>query len=59
MTEPVTGYFVVLPGQSANPFSPYYDNMVDRWLANDPIAIPFDRDRIDARHRLVLVADRT
>ena len=56
MAEPVTGYFVVLPGQSANPFSPYYDNMVDRWLANDPIAIPFDRDRIDVRRRLLLSA---
>ncbi|MBC6439881.1 MAG: penicillin acylase family protein [Rhodospirillales bacterium] len=54
LDEPVTGFFAVLPGQSANPFSPYYDNMVEPWLANRPIAIPLGRDHIDAAHRLVL-----
>lgn len=54
LAEPVTGHFVVLPGQSSNPFSPYYDNMVQRWLANDPVAIPFQRERIRVTHRLVL-----
>ncbi|MBT7647022.1 MAG: penicillin acylase family protein [Rhodospirillaceae bacterium] len=57
MAEPVTGYFVILPGQSGNPFSPYYDNLVDRWLANEPLPIPFDRDHIDTAHQLVLTPD--
>lgn len=54
LSEPVTGYFVILPGQSGNPFSPYYDNLVDRWYANDPVPIPMDRTHIEVRHRLVL-----
>ena len=54
LADPVTGHFVILPGQSGNPFSLYYGNMVDRWLANDPVAIPFGRDQIDAAHQLVL-----
>ena len=54
LAEPVTGHFVVLPGQSGNPFSPYYDNMLERWLANRPLAIPFQRQRIRAAHRLIL-----
>lgn len=54
LAEPVTGYFVILPGQSGNPFSPYYDNLVERWYANDPVPIPMDRAHIKVRHRLVL-----
>ena len=54
LSEPVTGYFVILPGQSGNPFSPYYDNLVERWYANDPIPIQLGRDGIEASHRLIL-----
>jgi acyl-homoserine lactone acylase PvdQ len=54
LSEPVTGYFVILPGQSANPFSPFYDNLVERWYANDPVPIPMNRAHIEVRHRLVL-----
>lgn len=46
--------FVILPGQSGNPFSPFWDNMAARWLANDPIPIPLGREGIAAAHRLLL-----
>jgi len=52
--QPDGARFVILPGQSGNPFSPYWDNMAGRWLANDPIPIPLDREGIVAEHRLLL-----
>ena len=52
--DPEGARFVILPGQSGNPFSPYWDNMAARWLADDPIPIPLTRDGIVAEHRLLL-----
>ncbi len=52
--DPQGARFVILPGQSGNPFSPYWYNMAERWLADDPIPIPLGRDGIDAQHRLLL-----
>lgn len=52
--QPDGARFVILPGQSGNPLSPYWDNMAGRWLASDPIPIPLDREGIVAAHRLLL-----
>ena len=46
--------FVVLPGQSGNPFSPYWDNMTARWAADDPIPIALGAKLDQPEHRLVL-----
>ncbi len=53
--DPVTGHFVTMPGQSGNPFSPYYDNLVERWHENRPVAIVPGRRITDAAHHLTLV----
>ncbi|MDA1071370.1 MAG: penicillin acylase family protein [Proteobacteria bacterium] len=52
--DPEGARFVILPGQSGNPFSPFWDNMAARWLAADPIPIALDRDGIEAVYRLLL-----
>ena len=54
LDDPVTGHFITMPGQSGNPFSPYYDNLVERWHANQPVAIVPGSRIANAAHRLVL-----
>ncbi len=48
---------MVLPmGQSGHPWSPFYDDELDAWLAVKPILLPFGRGAVEraARSRLVL-----
>jgi penicillin G amidase len=48
---------MVLPtGQSGHPWSPYYDDELDAWLAVKPIVLPFSRGAVEraARSRLLL-----
>ncbi len=56
LSEPVTGYFVILPRQFGNPFLPYYDigRPVD---CQQPVPIHFQWGHIDLAHRLVLTPD--
>ncbi len=54
LAEPVTGHFIIMPGQSGNPYSPYYGNMMERWNANEPVAIVPGRPFTGAGNRLVL-----
>ena len=54
LDDPVTGHFVIMPGQSGNPFSPYYDNLVERWHANQPVAIVPGSRIADAANHLTL-----
>ncbi len=56
LEEPVTGHFIIMPGQSGNPFSPFYDNMTERWNANRPLAIVLGREMTGAATRLVLTS---
>ncbi len=58
LDDPVTGHFITMPGQSGNPFSPYYDNLVERWRANQPVAIVPGSRITDAAHHLVLTPAR-
>ena len=58
--DPVTGHFITMPGQSGNPFSPYYDNMVERWHANQPVTIaPGSRIAHAANHLILVPASLT
>lgn len=54
LDDPVTGHFVTMPGQSGNPFSPYYDNLVERWHVNQPVAIIPGSRIAEAAHHLIL-----
>ena len=54
LDDPVTGHFITMPGQSGNPFSPYYDNLVERWHANRPVAVVPGSRIANAAHHLVL-----
>ncbi len=36
------------PGQSGHPASAHYDDGIRRWLAGEYVAIPMDRDRVEA-----------
>ncbi len=56
LDDPVTGYFVTMPGQSGNPLSPYYDNLVGRWQANQPVAVVPGSRITDATHHLILAS---
>jgi hypothetical protein len=55
--------FLSAPGQSAQPFSPYYSNLVSGWAAGTPNALAFSRGSVeDVRaHSLMLqpILDRT
>jgi penicillin amidase len=44
------------PGQSAQPGSPYYGNLLPLWTSNDYFPLLFTRKTVEARaaHRLVL-----
>ena len=54
LDNPATGHFITMPGQSGNLFSPYYANLVERWRANQPVAIVPGSRIADATHHLVL-----
>jgi penicillin amidase len=44
------------PGQSGQPESPYYRNLLDAWVKGEFFPLLYTRDAIEARtaHRLVL-----
>jgi len=44
-------------GQSGNPGSPYYDNMIDNWAHGilNPLVFLKDRDEGDARLRTTMI----
>jgi penicillin amidase len=45
--------FVVAGGQSGNPLSPHYDDLLELWVRGDGVPIPWRRDLVD-----VAVVDR-
>ena len=55
LAEPVTGHFIIMPGQSGNPFSPHYDDLVERWRENRPVAIVPGTRIEDAANHLILM----
>ncbi len=59
LNDPVSGHFVILPGQSGNPFSPHYQSMVERWISNQPIRLEFGRNNVNAAARLILAPKET
>ncbi|HEX7605334.1 MAG TPA: penicillin acylase family protein, partial [Usitatibacter sp.] len=48
--------FIHSTGQSGNVMSPWYSSFAERWAKVEYIAIPTQRDKIDAAHRLWLRA---
>ena len=46
--------FMQSTGQSGNVLSPWYANFAERWARVEYITIPAKREKIDARHKLVL-----
>ncbi len=49
MTSPPTGYGIYPGGQSGNPGSKYYDNLIDSWAAGDYINLLFIQDQNDTK----------
>ena len=49
--------FIISSGQSGNPLSPHYSDLVERWRDHRPFTIPTERAAVEAarRDRLVLV----
>ena len=47
-------YFVLAGGQSGNPFSPHYDDQLQRWLKEDAISIAWSEEEIIKRQVGVL-----
>ena len=47
MTSPPTGYGIYPGGQSGNPGSKYYDNLIDPWASGDYINLLFMQDEQD------------
>ena len=48
--------YVIAPGQSGNPLSPHFDDMLERWRDHRPFTIPTERAAVEAARtaRLVL-----
>jgi penicillin amidase len=48
----------IAPGESGQPGSPYYGNLIDGWSRRDAFALAFSRAAVDAhaKHRLVLAS---
>jgi penicillin amidase len=47
---------IIAPGQSGQPGSPYYDNLLDMWVKGEMFELPYSREAVEkaAAHRLVL-----
>jgi len=54
--DPERSRFVLAGGQSGNPLSPHYADLVERWQHGDGVPIPWSRSAVDAARvdRLVL-----
>lgn len=51
--EEVKAYGVYPGGQSGNPASPYYDNMIDKWAAGEYYELFFMKDANDTRQPIL------
>lgn len=60
LADPARARFVLSGGQSGNPCSPHYDDLLPHWLAGAGVTIPWTRDEIAARcrRRLALAPPR-
>jgi penicillin amidase len=49
--------FIISTGQSGNPLSPHYSDLMERWRDHRPFTIPTERTAVEAarRDRLILV----
>jgi len=47
---------IISPGQSGQPGSPYYDNLLDMWVRGEMFELPYTREAVEraTAHRLVL-----
>jgi penicillin amidase len=47
---------IIAPGQSGQPGSPYYDNLLGMWVEGEMFELPYSREAVEkaAAHRLVL-----
>jgi penicillin amidase len=47
---------IIAPGQSGQPGSPYYDNLLEMWVEGEMFELPYSREAVEmaAAHRLVL-----
>lgn len=57
LADPARSRFMLAPGQSGNPFSPYFRNLVAAWTAGETFEISGEREGgppADAEHTLLL-----
>ena len=47
---------IIAPGQSGQPGSPYYDNLLEMWVRGEMFELPYTRAAVETAtvHRLVL-----
>jgi len=47
---------IIAPGQSGQPGSPFYDNLLEMWARGEMFELPYTRKAVEAAamHRLVL-----
>ncbi len=47
---------IIAPGQSGQPGSPYYDNLLEMWVKGEMFELPYSREAVEkaTAHRLVL-----
>jgi penicillin amidase len=47
---------IIAPGQSGQPASPYYDNLLETWVKGEMFELPYTREAVEkaTAHRLVL-----
>jgi penicillin amidase len=47
---------IIAPGQSGQPESPYYDNLLEMWVKGEMFELPYSREAVEkaTAHRLVL-----
>jgi penicillin amidase len=50
---------IIAPGQSGQPESPFYDNLLEMWVKGEMFELPYSREAVEkaAAHRLVLKPD--
>jgi penicillin amidase len=58
LANPEEAMFVTAPGQSGNPMSPHYDDMLQAWRDVRFVTIPTDRGKLVAARTLNLVPTR-
>jgi penicillin amidase len=48
LSEPDRSLYIISTGQSGNPFSPHYDDLLSLWVERQYIAIPTERKAVEA-----------